>query len=737
MMSEYSRRNFLKISSAAATVTGIAAAARQIQLEPYVQTPEDVLPGKGTWYASTCMACPAGCGTIIRVINGRPRKIEGNPIHPVNRGKLCARGQAVLQDLYDPDRLKSAVHQSGGRGSRRFEAIRWDDAIAELAERLDAISDPNKISFILGMVPDHLYQLVGRFLDSLGAPGPVVYDLHSIMESRTYNLDLAERWFGTRRMPYYDIAHTEVIFSFGSNFLGTWNSPVAQAVDYGRMRQGLLGSRGYVVHFEPRLSSTAAVADEWVPISPGTEGLVALGIGRIIVEESLGRVGGHREHAEMYRDVSVGEIAQASGISTEELLRFARIFAGADQSFALGGGYLGGLSNGEEALDAIMALNVTMRRIGREGGLFFPQEVPAVPFTQPIQPSSFTDFTDLISRMHAGEVDLLFIHSANPLYDLPQWSGIAEALSRVPQIVSFSPIVDETSVYADWILPDHTDLEGWGYRIVTSRADRPVVSNRQPVSQPLYETHSTADLILTLARRLLDETDDSFPWQDEAEFLEAMASDLLGSSIALYDARTASSYWSRWRQYGGWWSENPILMEPSLTGKDQTPLKVPNAEFSGQKSLFPFHLYLYESITLSDGRGANKPWLQETPDPMTTARWNTWVEINPQTAESLGVEDNDVVKLRSEYAEIEAIVVVFPGIRPDVIAVPLGQGHSDLGRFASDRGTNAFKLVAPNAGAAGEQLLWSSTRVQVIPQRSSARLARLESLDGEGRENLR
>ncbi|MGD8634566.1 MAG: twin-arginine translocation signal domain-containing protein, partial [Anaerolineales bacterium] len=127
-MSEFSRRNFLKITSAAAALTGTAAAARRVLLEPYVRPPEDELPGKASWYASTCMACPAGCGIIVRVINGRPRKIEGNPIHPVNQGKLCARGQAVLQDLYDPDRLRNAVRQVGGRGSSRFEAVTWEAA---------------------------------------------------------------------------------------------------------------------------------------------------------------------------------------------------------------------------------------------------------------------------------------------------------------------------------------------------------------------------------------------------------------------------------------------------------------------------------------------------------------------------------------------------------------------------------------------------------------------------------
>lgn len=735
-MSELSRRNFLKITSAAAALTGTAAAARRVLLEPYIRPPEDELPGEASWFASTCMACPAGCGIIVRVINGRPRKIEGNPIHPVNQGKLCARGQAVLQDLYDPDRLRNVVRQVGGRGSHSFEPVSWEAAIDELEQNIAGMTDPSRIAFLTGMIPDHLFRLINQFASNLGAPAPVVYDLHSLMESRAANLDLAERWFGVRKMPYFDIARAEVIFSFGANFLETWNSPVSQGVDFGRMRQGQFGSRGSVFQFEPRLSATGTVADEWIPITPGTEAMVALGIGRIIVEENLGRVGSHREHAEIYRDVSVGEIAQASGLPSEEMLRYARIFAGAEHSFAFGGGYLGGLSNGPPALDAIMALNVTMRRIGREGGVFLPQDIPSESFRVATEPSSKEEFNALLERMHDGGVELLLVHSANPVYDLPTWSGITEALGKVTKIVSFSPYVDETSALADWILPDHTNLEGWGYRLNNSGTDRPVISSQQPVSQPLYETRSTADVILELSSRLEGETGSALPWEDEAAYLEQSASSLLGSSVALYDARTSSGYWSRWRQYGGWWSENPILVEPETTDMVLRPLTIPKAEFVGAETEYPYHLYLYESVTLSDGRGANQPWLQEAPDPMTTARWNTWVEINPETAAQLGLQDNDLVLIRSPHSELRAIVVVFPGIRPDVVALPLGQGHSDLGRFASDRGANAFKLIAPSEEETGLPL-WSSTRVQLIPQRASAPLARLESLDGEGRENLR
>jgi anaerobic selenocysteine-containing dehydrogenase len=503
------------------------------------------------------------------------------------------------------------------------------------------------------------------------------------------------------------------------------------------MRQGQLGGRGFLIQIEPRLSATGACADEWIPVRPGTESDLALGIGRIIIEENLGRVGNYREFAGLYGDVDVRQVAAASGFSVEELQRLARIFANAERPLAIPGGYLTGHSHGPGALDAVMALNVIMRRLGREGGVFFTQEPPSESLSAPVSPSSYHDVNQLVERMKAGEVEILLIHSTNPAYDLPGQRGFVEALENVPLVVSFSPFVDETAVQADLILPDHTYLEGWGSLAISNGVDRPTIGSQQPVARPLYDTRSTADVFLTLASKLGGEIQAAIPWTDEVSYLEEISTTLIGSPIGLYDARTERGFWSRWRQVGGWWSENPIRKEPEITRSLTLQLNTDPAEFLGDAGTYPFYLMPYESVTLSDGRGANQPWLQETPDPMTTAQWNTWVEINPVTAEHLGLEDNDVVRIRSPYGELEASVVLFPGIRPDVIAIPTGQGHTDLGRFAMDRGANVMQLIAPAPGGMEGQLTWGATRVSVEPIGKVKQIARLESLDGEGRENLR
>ena len=731
------RREFLKIAAGATAATGLAPAIRSIVIEPFVRPPEELLPGQATWYASTCRQCPAGCGIIVRTINGRAKKIEGNPLHPLNRGKLCARGQAGLQVLYNPDRLKNAVRQSGGRSSRQFEPLYWPEALDLLSDKIAALSSAERIAFLGGLMPSHVYRLAARLLETLGAAPPVIYDLQSALEGRGAASQLSQAFFGAPDLPVYDISQSDVVLSFGANLLETWMSPVAQSAAYGAMRQGGMGSRGLFVQFEPRLSATAASADEWIPVRPGAEGFVALAIGRIIVEERLGHVGSHRTQAVLYQNVDVREMATASDVPVETLRRLAGAFADADRAVAIPGGYLAGQRNGFSSMLAVQALNLVVAQVGREGGVFLSNPGPTAALRQNLPVNAFDEVIDLIVRMKAGEIDLLLVHGANPMYELPAAAGFAEAITRVPFVVSFSPFVDETAVWADLILPDHTYLESWGYQVPSPGADRPVVSSQQPVVRPLYDTLAAADVLLGLAARLGGKPAEALPWEDEASYLEETVGELHGSSLGAYDARTPSGFWALWRQYGGWWSEKKIRREPELTEVVQKPLPISDPQFEGDPEDYPFHLYPYSSIILSDGRGANLPWLQEAPDPMTTVQWGMWVEINPKTASALGVSDNDIVQVESPHGMLEAPVVIYPGIRPDVVAIPVGQGHQDYGRFAQAvSGSNPLVLVAPVTDPSTGALAWGATRVRLKPTGRKQILARLESLDGNGRESL-
>ncbi|HSF82115.1 MAG TPA: molybdopterin-dependent oxidoreductase [Anaerolineales bacterium] len=737
MPKKLTRRDFIKIAAGATAATGLTPAVRRVVIEPFVHPPEETLPGQATWYASTCRQCPAGCGILVRTINGRAKKIEGNPLHPLNKGKLCARGQAGLQLLYNPDRLKNAVRQTGGRGSRKYEPLYWSEALDLLNERVASLGHPDRLAFLGGLMPDHVYQLTARLLAALSAAPPIIYDLQSTLEGRGPATQLSQGFFGTTDLPVYDLAQSDAIFSFGANLFETWMSPVAQSVAFGSMRQGTLSGRGLFVQFEPRLSATGASADEWIPLRPGAEGFVALAIGRIIVEERLGHVGSHRDHAVLYQNVDVTEMSAASEVPVDTLRRLARVFADADRAVAIPGGYLAGQYNGYASMLAVQALNLVVAQIGRQGGVFLSTPAPTVALRDKPRINTFDDMLNLINRMNAGEIDLLLIHGTNPIYELPVSSGFAEAIKRVPYVVSFSPFVDETAVWADLILPDHTYLESWGYQVPSPGTDRPVISSQQPVVRPLYDTRSTAEVLIELAARLGGNAAAAIPWADEESYLQEVITELYGSSLGAFDARTPPGFWTLWRQYGGWWSEKEIRREPETTEIVQQPLLMPDPQFDGNPEEYPFHLYPYSSIVLTDGRGANLPWLQETPDPMTTVQWGMWVELNPQTAETLGVGDNDIVMIESPYGTLEASVVIYPGIRPDVVAIPVGQGHQDYGRFAQAvSGSNPLKLLAPMTDPDTNSLAWGATRVRLKPTGRKKKLARMESLDGQGRESI-
>lgn len=727
MGEKISRRRFLKIGATASAGVALSSCTTDLRpyrrpLEPSFRMPEEALPGDAVWYASTCGQCPAGCGIVVRVIEGRARKIQGNPEHPLNQGRLCARGEAGLQALYNPDRFPGPVRQAS-RGSRQFESEYWDDALDLLTGKLQS-ANPGAVSFLGGSMPDSLYDVATRFMQASGSPPPIIYDLLSALEGRATLAAASETVFGSAALPVFDIDRAQVVFSFGANFLETWLSPVFYGRSYGHMRRGKLNGRGYLVQFEPRMSMTAASADEWVPVRPGTEGLVALAIGKLVADQVA-----PREVADLYRDVSVGDAADASGISAERLAHLARILAEVDHAVAIPGGSLAGNNNGLQAMVAVQALNVAINNLGKAGGLFLSPPSPADSLATTVTPAHFAEVQDLIERMKAGAVEVLMIHGTNPAFDLPESAGFRAALENVPFVVSFAPFADETAVLSDLILPAHTYLESWGYRFVSAGGDRPIVSAQQPVVQPLRSTRSTADVLLALAQRLGGATAEALPWDSVRDYLQEAIIALQTIPGNLH-APSSEAFLERWQAHGGWWTARESRNVPEVKRGALTSLAVSAPKFAGDSETYPFHLLPYPSTVLSDGRGANQPFLQEAPDPMTTVAWNTWVEINPETGAELGVGDGDVVKVSSAQGEIEATVYLYPAIRPDTVAIPIGQGHTDYGRFANGRGSNVIELLAPLTGESTGALAWAATRVQIAPTGRKSPLARMENPEG-------
>jgi anaerobic selenocysteine-containing dehydrogenase len=319
--------------------------------------------------------------------------------------------------------------------------------------------------------------------------------------------------------------------------------------------------------------------------------------------------------------------------------------------------------------------------------------------------------------MQAGEIEVLLVHNANPAYDLPEATGFLEALSKVPTVVSFSPLVDETAAQADLVLPDRTYLESWGYEVVAPGFGLSIVSSQQPVVQPVFDARSTADVLLTVACGI-PAAAGALPWADEVAYLKEIVAHLPPGAAG---GSGTEVLWARFLQHGGWWpaEAHAASQSPAPPG----PAQVSAPDFQGDAGQYPYFLHLYTPPLLGAGQMAALSWLQGSPDPMTTIAWQTWIEIHPDTARTLGVADGEVVRLTSPHGELAAPVYIYPAIRPDTVAVPTGQGHSDAGRYARERGANPLALVGPG-------MEWATVRVQVAPTGQKVTMARFENREG-------
>jgi anaerobic selenocysteine-containing dehydrogenase len=282
---------------------------------------------------------------------------------------------------------------------------------------------------------------------------------------------------------------------------------------------------------------------------------------------------------------------------------------------------------------------------------------------------------------------------------------VRDAFEKIPYIVSFSSFLDETTALADLILPDHSFLESWAEAIPESGAMTAVASVAPPAMRPLHQTRATPDVLLEIGRTLRRPLE--LPWQTFDE--------MLGASFAALPAPTPDTdAWTDAQAKGMWSGTLPggLAAAPAAAGSS-APAAFAEPQFDGGADQYPFHFLPYPSNQFLDGSLAHLPWLQEMPDPLTSGMWSTWVEINPSTAEKLGIGQGDVVEVASGHGKVQAGAVISPGIAPDVIAMPAGQGHRTYTRYASGRGVNPVDLLAPVTEPTTGALAWAATRVSV------------------------
>ena len=505
-MSKISRRDLLQyIGAGGVGVVGGVLYGEGVQrpvelLIPQVVPPEDYSPGVASWYNTVCNQCSAGCGISVRIREGKAKKIEGNPVHPVSQGRTCARGQAGLNVLYNPDRIRTPLQNVGQRESGKFVEISWDEALTTVGSRIGRLKiegNASRVRLLSGQVRGHLDELLAQFMDLLGSEHYQQYDFTYPGALRAAN----KISFGIDQLPYYDIKHADFVLSFGADYLGTWLSPVHHSLAYGHLRQGRDGRRGKTVQIEPRMSLTGANADEWIAAQPGTEGLLALGIAHAIVSEGHYRGSDRDEWSTALAAYSPSRVSSETDISEEIILRVAREFSASQASLAIAGGAAAAGTAAVATVVAVNALNHLAGNLGLPGGVIFNAE-PAFSAAAGSRSASLQDMVDLVEAMEAGDVDVLIVHDANPVFALPRDVRFQQAMQNVPLIVALSSFLDETTDMADIILPTSTYLESWGDDVPDPGVGFPVASISQPVVTTLYDTLSAGDIMLSLARRV-------------------------------------------------------------------------------------------------------------------------------------------------------------------------------------------------------------------------------------------
>ncbi len=727
------RRTFLQLgtmTAAASWLSGCRSANEK--LIPYLTPPDEgVTPGMAVYYASSCRFCPAGCGILVRVSEGRAKKIEGNPAHPLNRGKLCARGQAVVQELYHPDRVTQPLKRSGPRGSGQFTRISWEEGLALLTEQLGKLQREratDRLALVTPPLRGTLAELAAGFMRSFGSPRHLSYELLGPDWLRT----AARRSFGQPSLPYYDIAETRYLLSFGADFVEYHLSPVQYGFAFGRMRQGRDTVRGHFTYVGGRMSLTAASADRWMAARPGSEGMLALGIARLILAESLFDAGSLTANGLRADDLlrrleayDLDRVAHLSGLRQDVIAEVAREFATTRPALAMAGEPVAFQTNGPDAVRAVQLLNVLVGNLNRPGGIY----PDAGETTGP--EDSFAELLSLVDRMLGDRISVVMVHG-DPVHAVPPATGFQEALARVPFIASFSSLLDDTALQADLVLPDHAALESWGDVIPLAGTREPVIGLMQPVVTPLYDTRQFPEVLMATARGLGGTMAAAFPYQSYLEMLKSSIKKRVGPA----GGGDFEVVWVDLLRQGGLFKANNGQGKSLRWAAGATLPDPGEPRFAGDEKQFPLHLQVYPSTAFLDGRGAPLPWLQQLPDPMTTVVWDSWVELNPETAVWLGISFGDLVEVTSPQGSLRLPAVIYPGIRPDTVAIPLGQGHHGGGRYAKGRGANPLALVALMGINREPQPAWNATMVRVTRISEKGELVTAGNPQGSYRSEL-
>jgi anaerobic selenocysteine-containing dehydrogenase/Fe-S-cluster-containing dehydrogenase component len=658
------RRTFLKIAGMGSISFAFGCSPPEKHLYSLVKAPDDMVTGEATWYASTCRECPAGCGILAKNREGRVIKIEGNPHHPINRGKLCMRGQAALQGIYNPDRLKTPLLKE--KDEWRPISFSKAETILKSKAREASQNGPDRVRMLTETIGDSLMDLATAALKNLESKAPLVYEPYAYESLKTAN----EKVFGVNGLISYRMEKADILLSFGADFLETWLSPVEYAAKFKAMHRLKNGGKNLFFQVSPYQSLTGANADHWLACNPGSESAVALGLIRQALDIGKGK---HltRSFQKFLNDVTAPYIQdyvlQRSAIPLAVYEKLIIQLMEARKPLVLGTGTGASDLHGLQTNVAANLLNLLLNPDLELLDFKYRHRVEMA--------AKRADILKFLQTLKTDGVDLLLLNNVNPVFTLPPDSGVKEALSDTDLfVVSVSNFMDETSQVADLILPVRMPLETWD----EYGGKQPIVTTLQPAMGKLTKASHLGDVLLRVG----------FENNPPAKNYKTWLVSQLAENHGIVD----ETQWVQTFQHGG---KFDVSVKAAGPGKKLRPQKLADVLAKKTEPSKPALVFMaMPSIRFFDGRGANKPWLCEIPDPLSRIAWQTPVIIHPATAKEKGLAQQDIIRIQSGIGTLEAPVYVTELVTPGIMVMGLGQGHSSYGRYAKGAGINPLILFS-------------------------------------------
>jgi Fe-S-cluster-containing dehydrogenase component/anaerobic selenocysteine-containing dehydrogenase len=642
------RRGFLKVTGAASLMAALAGCTRRPvqKIVPYVTNPVEIIPGVPDFYASVDPS--TGYGLVLRTREGRPIKVDGNVDHPLNRGALSARGQAMVHDLYDPDRVRAPM--IGGAEKT------WEEFDKEAGA---AVREAKGATWLL--TGTNMSPTLARVVREAGIK-------HVMLDSSSMDdvLDGQAQSYGTRVFPRYRFDKADYVLSLNADFLGTWGSHVEYTKQFSDKRRLLDGKNtmSKLTVFEPMMTVTGQNADKRHSVHPADLFAVTLSIAAA-VSKLLGR--GEGELAAF----TPGSVAQQSGISAEAIEAVAK-----DLVKHKGHGLVVARGLGPHAVALQNVVNYLNSILDNEGETVDGAN-PSLQFQ-----GSHSEFEKLLNAARTGGVKTLVIQGLNPVYAFAEPMKVSEALSKVPNLIYFTQYHDETAEIAKYVAAESHAFEAWG----DASAVKDIYSIQQPTIRPLWKTRS-------LLESLMAWTSAGGKDPVEASFAE------VEKTAKEWHGKTGNG-----RSFTDWWDDLLMMGIVGAAHEGKSPRSyhgemLRSAAAAGRSPANKggegdFTLVLTNSVAMGDGAQSNNAGLQELPDPVSKATWGNYLAMSPAQAKKLGVEDGDYVKVETSGASAVLPMYRQPGMRDGVVSAHLGYGRKFKGRVGNGVGASFVAFTA-------------------------------------------